>query len=341
MRFSVAVALSAGAGVALCAPLAAQAQQITGAGSTFAAPLYQKWAEDAAASTGVTLNYQPVGSGAGQKLIFAHTVDFGASDAPVAATKLEQNKLLQFPTAIGAEDVVVNLPGIKADQLRLNGKLLAGIYLGKITKWNDPAIAAANPGLALPDLAIAPVYRADGSGTTFVFTSYLSKVSDEFKSTVGAGNAVSWPAGTGSKGNAGVAGGVKSTPGGLGYVESAFATLNHLTTVQLQAHDGAYLKPGTDVFTTAAAGADWAGAKNFAVDITDAPGATAWPITSATFVLLPTAPADPAHGAAVLKFFQWGLANGDAAAASLQYVPLPASVKTAVRAAWAALPTAH
>jgi phosphate transport system substrate-binding protein len=268
-------------------------------------------------------------------------VDFGASDAPVPPAKLAQYKLLQFPTATGAEDIVINLPGVQADQLKLNGALLAGIYLGKITKWNDPAIAAINQGVALPDLAIAPVYRADGSGTTYVFTSYLSKIDPNFKSTVGAGNAVSWPAGTGSKGNAGVAGAVKNTAGGLGYVEAAYATLNHLTTVQLQSHDGGFLKPTTESFAAAAANADWAGATNFAVDMTNAAGAQSWPIMSTTFVLLPTDPADAPRGAAVQKFFAWGLDNGDATATALQYVPLPAKVKAAVKAAWAGLKTGH
>ena len=326
-----ALALTVWAGL----PAMAAAQDITGAGSTLAAPLYQKWAE-AAASTGVTLNYQAIGSGAGQKLIFQRTVDFGASDGPVTAAKLAQHSLLQFPTVIAAEDVVVNLPGVQPDQLRLTGKIVSGIYLGTITSWRDPAIAAANPGMTLPDLPIAPVYRADGSGTTFVFTSYLSKIDPDFKSKVGAGNAVSWPAGIGSKGNAGVAGAVKTTTGAVGYVESAYAALNHLTTVQLQNHDGQFLKPSLATFAAAAANADWATAKNFAVDINDQPGAQSWPIVTTTFVLLPTNPSDPAHSAAVIKFFDWAFTNGDAIAQGLQYIPLPDKVKAQVRAAWKA-----
>ncbi len=336
MRLNHVLALIVGAGAA-CTQASAWGQQITGAGSTFAAPLYQKWGEAAGASLGVNLNYQAIGSGAGQKLIFARTVDFGASDAPVAAAKLQQNKLLQFPTAIGALDIVINLPTVKLNQLRLTGKLLASIYLGTVTKWNDPAIAAINPGIALPDLAIAPVYRADGSGTTYVFTNYLAKVDADFKSHVGAGNAVSWPAGTGSKGNAGVAGTVENTVGGLGYVESAYATQNHLTTVQLQGHDGQFLKPTPETFAAAAAAANWAGAAQFAVDMNDAPGARSWPIVSTTFVLLPTDPEDAARSAAVLKFFGWALNSGDPIAQNLQYVPLPPAVKAAVRAAWAAV----
>ena len=330
---AVSLALAIVAGV----PAAAKAQSITGAGSTLAAPLYQKWAEAAGAATGITLNYQAVGSGAGQKLIFQRTVDFGASDGPVPPAKLAKNALLQFPTVIGAEDIVVNLPGVAQNQLKLTGKLISNIYLGTITNWNDPAIAAVNPGLKLPDLAIAPVYRADGSGTTLVFTSYLSKVDAGFKAKVGAGTAVSWPAGTGSKGNAGVAGTVKTTAGAVGYVESAYATLNHLTTAQLQSHDGQFLTPTLASFAAAAANADWSTAPNFAVDINDEPGAQSWPIVTTTFVLLPTNPANPAQNAAVVKFFDWAFTNGDSIASGLQYIALPAKVKAQVRTAWKTL----
>ena len=309
---------------------AARAESITGAGSTFAQPIYQAWADASKATTGVSLNYQGVGSGAGQKLVTQRTVDFGASDAPMAADKLASAKLIQFPTVMGAVDIAVNLPGVGSDSLRLTGPVLAAIYLGTITNWNDPAIAKLNPGLTLPSLAIAPVYRADGSGTTYVFTSYLSKVSADFKGKVGADKAVSWPAGTGAKGTAGVAGAVRNTTGSLGYVESAYATLNHLTTTQLQTHDGQFVKPALASFAAAAAGADWTGAHNFAVDLNDQPGAASWPIVSATFVLLPTNPADAARSAAVVKFFEWGLANGDAAAKQLQYVALPQAVKAQI-----------
>ncbi len=327
--------LCASAFCALAAAPQAFAQAITGAGSTFAQPIYGAWADASKPATGISLNYQGVGSGAGQKLITQRTVDFGASDAPMAPAKLASAKLLQFPAVMGAVDMAVNLPGMADAKLRLTGKTIADIYLGTLTKWNDAAIAALNPGVKLPDLAIAPVYRADGSGTTFVFTSYLSKVDPDFKSKVGAATAVSWPAGTGSKGTAGVAGAVKSTPGAIGYVESAYATLNHLTTTQLRTHDGAFIKPSLASFAAAAKGADWAGAKDFAVDLNDQPGATAWPIVSATFVLIPTNPSDPVKAAAVTKFFGWAFANGDSIATNLQYVPLPASVKTQVKAAWA------
>ena len=333
-----ALALGFGAGLASVAPMQAHAQSITGAGSTFAAPIYQKWAETQASATGVTLNYQAVGSGAGQKLVFGHTVDFGASDSPVSSAKLKQFGLLQFPTVIGAEDIVVNLPGVKPNALKLTGKLLSAIYLGTITSWNDPAIAAVNKGLTLPNIPVAPVYRADGSGTTYVFTDYLSTIDAGFKSKVGSGNAVSWPAGTGAKGNAGVAGAVKETQGGIGYVESAYASLNHLVTAQLQSHDGVFLSPSLDSFAAAASHANWAGARDFAVDINNTPGAQSWPIVSTTFVLLPMQPADAAKSQTVLKFFNWAFDNGDGAARGLQYVPLPAQVKAQVRAAWKAVP---
>jgi phosphate transport system substrate-binding protein len=332
---TIRVALAFALGTGICAAASsAGAQSITGAGSTLAQPVYGKWADLSQATTGVTLNYQGVGSGAGQKLVMDRTVDFGASDAPLPAAKLTQYKLLQFPTVIGAVDIAVNLPGIKTNVLKLTGPLVAGIYLGTITNWSDPAIAAVNPHMKLPDLAIAPVYRADGSGTTYVFTGYLAQVSPDFKTKVGVDKAVSWPAGQGAKGTAGVAGAVKNTVGGVGYVESAYAILNHLTTVQLQNHDGSFVKPTPQAFAAAAAAADWTGQANFAVDMNNLPGANSWPIESPTFVLLPTNPKDPARGAAVIKFFDWALTNGNPAAVGLQYIPLPDKVKTAVRAAW-------
>jgi phosphate transport system substrate-binding protein len=313
---------------------AARAQSITGAGSTFAQPIYGAWADASKASTGVTLNYQGVGSGAGQKLVIQRTVDFGASDAPMAADKLAAAKLLQFPTVMGAVDIAVNIPGIATDRLKLTGPIIADIYMGNITSWNDAAIKKINPGVKLPNLPIAPFYRADGSGTTYVFTDYLAKVSADFKSKVGVDKAVSWPAGSGAKGNAGVGAAVKATAGGMGYVESAYAALNHLTTTQLKTHDGAFIKPALANFAAAALSADWAGAQNFAVDLNDQPGAHAWPIVSATFILVPTNPADPAKAGAVKKFFTWALNEGDAQAKQLEYVPLPAKVKASVLAAW-------
>ena len=314
---------------------AAQAQtQITGAGSTFGAPIYGKWGEAGASATGVKLNYQAIGSGAGINQINNRTVDFGASDMPVAADQLAAHKLMQFPTVIGGVDIIVNLPGIKPDELKLTGALVADIYLGKITKWNDAAIAKLNPGLKLPSLAIATVHRADGSGTTFVFTDYLSMQSADWKSQVGSSTSVAWPNGAGAKGSDGVAATVQHIPGGIGYDESAYAAQNHLTTALMQNKSGNFVAPTMASFTAAAASADWSKVQNFAIDLNDQPGAASWPIESATFVLLPTDPKDVAQSAAVKKFFDWGFTHGSDIASSLLYIPLPASVHNAIRTAW-------
>jgi phosphate transport system substrate-binding protein len=314
----------------------AMAQQITGAGSTFAAPIYAKWGEAAKASTGVTLNYQAIGSGAGQNQIFNRTVDFGASDAPVAHDKLVSEKLIQFPSVMGGVVVIVNLPGVSANQLKLNGELLADIYLGKITKWNDPKLVEMNRDVKLPNTAIAPVYRADGSGTTFVFTDYLSLVNSDWKSKVGANTSIKWPAGAGARGSDGVAGTVHNIRGGIGYVESAYAEQNHLTTTQLLNKAGKYVSPSMAAYQATAANADWSKVQDFAIDLNDQNGDTSWPIESATFVLLPTNPTNPAQGAAVIKFFDWGFTNGNQIATDLLYVPLPKAVQDAVRASWKA-----
>src|SRR6195952_533793 len=308
----------------------AQAQQITGAGATFPAPVYTKWGEQAKAAAGIELNYQAIGSGGGQNQILQRTVDFGASDAPMDASKLEAGRLLQFPTVMGSVVVIVNIPGITANQLKLPADILADIYAGKITKWNDARLVAANGGVALPNLAIAPVYRADGSGTSYVYTSYLSAVSPDWKSKVGANTSVKWPAGAGAKGNDGVAATVHNTRGGIGYVEYAFASQNHLITAQLRNKAGVFVSPTMEAFQAAAASGDWANAKNFAVDLINQPGEKSWPIVSATFIELPKDPKDPARSAAVMKFFDWAYQNGDAAAAGLDYVPLPQTVKDAV-----------
>lgn len=321
------------------APMAANtasAQQITGAGATFPAPVYQKWGEAAKAAAGIELNYQAIGSGGGQNQILQRTVDFGASDAPMAPEKLESGKLLQFPTVMGAVVITVNIPGVTDNQIKLSGELLAEIYAGKITKWNDPKLVEMNKGVALPNLAIAPVYRADGSGTTYVYTSYLSAVSPEWKDKVGANTSVKWPAGAGAKGNDGVAATVHNTRGGIGYVEYAYAHQNHLTTVQLRNKAGSFVKPDMESFSAAASNGNWAGAKYFAVDLIDQPGAKSWPIVSATFIELPKDPKDPARSETVMKFFDWAYKNGDAAATQLEYIPLPDAVKTQVRAAWKA-----
>jgi phosphate transport system substrate-binding protein len=283
----------------------------------------------------VKLNYQAIGSGAGINQINNRTVDFGASDMPVAADKLQANKLMQFPTVIGGVDIIVNLPGIKPNALKLTGQLLADIYLGKITKWNDPAIAKINADLKLPSLAIATVHRADGSGTTFVFTDYLGTQSAEWKSSVGSSTSVAWPNGAGGKGSDGVAATVQHIPGAIGYDESAYAEQNHLTTALLENKDGKFVAPTMTAFQAAASNADWSKVQNFAVDLNDQPGAESWPIVSATFVLLPTDPKDPKQSAAVKKFFDWGFTHGNDLATSMLYVPLPDSVHAAIRAAWA------
>ena len=288
----------------------------------------------AKAAAGIELNYQAIGSGGGQNQILQRTVDFGASDAPMDPEKLESGKLLQFPTVMGSVVVIINVPGIETNQVKLTGELVADIYEGKITKWNDPKVTEANQGVTLPNLAIAPVYRADGSGTTYVYTSYLSAVSPTWKEKVGASTSVKWPAGAGAKGNDGVAATVRNTRGGIGYVEYAYASQNHLVTVQLRNKAGHFVSPTMEAFQAAAASGDWAGAKNFAVNLLDQPGEKSWPIESATFILLPKNPSDPARSATVMKFFDWAYKNGDAAATDLEYIPLPETVKAAVRTAW-------
>ncbi len=320
-------------GLLAAAPVA-QAQSINGAGSSFAAPIYQKWAEAAAGPTGVKLNYQSIGSGGGINQITNRTVDFGASDMPLTPEKLTAAKLFQFPTVVGGVVIIVNIPGIRPNELHLTGPVLADIYLGKIQKWNDPAIASLNKGVKLPSEAIAPVYRADASGTTFVFTDYLSKVSPEWKSQVGAATSVKWAVGAGAKGSEQVSGTVRNIRGGIGYVESAYAETNHLTTTMLQNHAGRYVAPTMAAFQAAASNADWKNAQNFAINLNDEPGNESWPIESATFVLVPTNPTNPAQQAAVLKFFGWGLNNGDDVAKQLLYVPLPASTKAQIQSAW-------
>lgn len=334
MKLNHAALALALAGAVLVSPVAAQ--QITGAGATFPAPVYAKWGEAAKAAIGIELNYQAIGSGGGQNQIINRTVDFGASDAPMDAEKLASSNLLQVPTVMGAVTPIVNLPGIAIDKMKLTGEMLAEIYLGKINKWNDPKLVEMNRGLTLPNLAIAPVYRADGSGTSFVYTSYLSAVSPEWKDKVGAGTSVKWPAGAGARGNDGVAGTVKNTRGAIGYVENAYATQNKLTTVQLRNKSGAFVAPTHEAFEAAAASGDWAGAKNFAVNLIDQPGAKSWPIVSATFVLLPKDPKDGARAANVIKFFDWAYSSGSKIALDLEYIPLPKAVQDAVRGAWRA-----
>ncbi|MDR3481826.1 MAG: phosphate ABC transporter substrate-binding protein PstS [Burkholderiaceae bacterium] len=327
------VALAVGA---MLAGSTANAADMTGAGATFPAPVYSKWAESYKAATGNGLNYQPIGSGGGIKQIKAKTVDFGASDMPLKAEELDADGLVQFPTVMGGVVPVFNLEGIKAGQLKLTGDVLAGIYLGKITKWNAPEIAALNPGVKLPGDEITVVHRADSSGTSFLFTDYLSKTNAEFKTTVGAGTAVKWPAGMGGKGNEGVAANVSRIKGAIGYVEYAYAKKNKMEYAQLKNHDGQFVEPTEDNFKAAAAGAEWAKTPGFGVVLTDQAGKTSWPITGATFILMHKVEANPANAKEVLKFFDWSYKNGTAMAVELDYVPLPATVIKLVQDSWKA-----
>jgi len=312
----------------------ARAASVTGAGSSFAAPIYGAWGQDAKSGTGIAVNYQSVGSSAGQNQVVARTVDFGASDKPMAADKLAANKLFQFPTVMGGIVVVVNVPGVSAGTLHLDGPTLAGLFDGSITEWDDDRIKALNPGVTLPDTAVAPVHRADGSGTSFVFTSYLSKVSASWKQKLGAGTSIAWPGGAGAHGNDGVAATVRDTEGGVGYVEFAYASNNHLNMVQLKNASGHFVTASLKSFSQSAVSADWGHADHYAVDLLDTAGEGAWPIVTATFVLVPTSPASADQGKAVRQFFTWGLEKGDADAEKLDYVTLPASVKKDVEAHW-------
>jgi phosphate transport system substrate-binding protein len=309
------------------------AQDITGAGATFPAPLYAKWADAYNKATGQKINYQSVGSGAGLRQIRAKTVDFGASDIPLTDADLAKDGLVQFPTVMGGVVPVVNVRGIQPGQLRLTGQLLGDIYLGKITKWNDPALAALNPGVALPDTTIAPVRRADGSGTTFIFTNYLSKVNPEWKSRVGEGAAVNWPTGAGGKGNEGVAAFVQRLPNSIGYVEYSYAKTNKMSHVQLRNQAGSFVAPDDSTFKAAAAGASWD--KSFFQILTEQPGAQAWPITGATFIVMQAKQDNPAKAGSALRFFDWAFTNGDKMATELEYVSLPESVEGLVRREWA------
>lgn len=329
-RFLKAGLFSAATGFAFAASVSAQ--DITGAGASFPAPVYAKWTADYAKAMGVKVNYQSVGSGAGMRQIEAKTVAFGASDAPLTDEELDKKGLVQFPTVIGGTVPVVNIKGIAPGQLRLNGTVLADIYLGKVTKWNDAAIKALNPSLNLPDADISPVRRADGSGTTFNFVNYLSRVSPEWKTKVGEGTAVNWPVGAGGKGNEGVAAFVNRLPNSIGYVEYAYVKQNKLTFVQMQNRDGVFVSPSDTAFKAAAAGADWN--KSFYQLITNQPGKDAWPISTATFIMMHKKQDKPAEAVAALKFFDWAYNNGDKTADDLDYVPMPDSVKATIRRSW-------
>jgi len=320
------------AAAALTLTGAAAAQDVTGAGATFPAPLYAKWADAYNKATGVKINYQSVGSGAGLRQIRGKTVDFGASDMPLTDDELAKDGMIQFPMVIGGVVPVVNVKGIAPGQMKLTGQALGDIYLGKIKRWNDPALVALNPGLALPDQAIAPVQRADGSGTTFIFTNYLSKVNPEWKSTVGEGTAVKWVAGAGGKGNEGVASFVQRLPGSIGYVEYSYAKSNKMAHVLMRNAAGNFVAPDDTTFKAAAAAAAWD--KSFYQILTEQAGKEAWPITGATFIMMHKAQDKPPQAGASLKFFDWAFANGDNMAVDLEYVALPDSVKALVRKSW-------
>ena len=313
---------------------AAFAQEITGAGATFPAPIYAKWAEAYQKATGVKMNYQSIGSSGGIRQINAKNVDFGASDAPLTQEQLDKDGLMQFPAVIGGVVPVVNITDVKPGDMRLTGQVLGDIYMGKITKWNDKAIAELNPKLKLPAQDIALVRRADGSGTTFIFTNYLAKVNAEWKGKIGEGQAVQWPVGMGGKGNEGVAAFVQRLPGAIGYVEYAYAKQNKLAYVLMKNADGQFVGPDDLTFKAAAAGADWSKAA-FGAILTEQKGKESWPITGATFILMHKAPAKPQQATEVLKFFDWSYNNGSKLAADLDYVPLPDTLTKQIRGAWA------
>ncbi len=330
MRYTTKLTLAAASSIFVMG--VSFAQDITGAGASFPAPLYAKWASEYNKSTGVKINYQSVGSGAGMRQIEAKTVDFGASDAPLKDEELKAKNLVQFPTVIGGVVPVVNIKGLAPGQLKLTGQVLGDIYLGKISKWSDPAIKSLNPTLALPDAAISQVRRADGSGTSFIFTNYLSKVNAEWKSKVGEGTAVNWPTGAGGKGNEGVAAFVGRLPNSIGYVEYAYVKQNKMVFVQIQNQSGVYVSPDDSAFKAAAAGADWS--KTFYQILTNQPGKDSWPISGATFIMMQKTQDKPANATAALKFFTWAYANGGKMADDLDYVPMPDNVIGAIEKAW-------
>src|SRR5258708_2366386 len=313
---------------------AAGAAEIAGAGATFPYPIYAKWAEAYKAKTGTSRNCRSIGSGGGIKQNPAKTVDFGATDMPLKGEQLEKDGLVQWPQVMGGVVLVINLQGVQPGQLKLDGKTLSGMYLGKITKWNDPAIAQLNAGMTLPDKAVATVHRSDGSGTNFIFTHYLSSVDPAFKDKVGENTSVEFPGGLGGKGNEGVAALTSRTDGAIGYVEYAYALQNKMNFTQLKNHDGAFVSPDSKTFQAAAAGADWSSAPGFGVLLTDQPGKDSWPITGGTFILMHKKQDHPDRAAEVLKFFDWSYKNGGKLAEQLDYVPMPANVVGLVEQSW-------
>jgi phosphate transport system substrate-binding protein len=326
--------LAAAVVAVLAASGVASAADISGAGATFPYPIYAKWADAYKQKTGTAMNYQSIGSGGGIKQITAKTVDFGATDMPLKGDQLQKEGLAQWPMVMGGVVPVVNLQGIKPGELKLSGEVLADIYLGKVQKWNAPEVKQLNPNLNLPDKAIAPVQRSDGSGTNFLFTNYLSQVSPEFKTKVGAATSVEFPSGIGAKGNEGVAAMAGRTDGAIGYVEYAYALQNKMTYTQLKNRDGEFVAPDIKAFQAAAAGADWSSEPGFGVVLTNQPGKESWPITGATFILLHKTPKDPQRAKEVINFFDWAYRNGDQMAEQLDYVPIPDKVTGEVEAMW-------
>ena len=337
-RNLLALAAGVAAVPALSRPSLAQLAPITGAGASFPRPVYERWGQAARQGAGVQLNYQSIGSGGGINQIANRTVDFGASDAPLPTAQLQERNLLQFPTVMGSVVLIVNLPGVTDNALKLTPEVVAELFLGRITRWNDAKLAALNPDLRLPNLPVSPAYRADASGTTFVFTTYLSRVSEAWKAGPGAATSVQWPVGNGARGNEGVSNAIRNTPGAIGYTENAYATVNRLITTQLRNKAGNFVRPTMEAFQAAAATADWS-VPNFAADMVDLPGADVWPIVSPTFILLPTNPVAERVAASLntMKFFDWAFKNGGQAARRLEYIPLPDPVHTAIRAAWSAV----
>lgn len=317
----------------------AQGATITGAGASFPRPVYERWGQ-AARAEGIQLNYQSIGSGGGINQITNRTVDFGATDAPLPEAQLRERSLLQFPTVMGSVVLIVNLPGVADNALKLTPEVVTDIFAGRITRWNDAKLVELNRDLRLPNLPVSPVYRADASGTTFVFTTYLSRVSDAWKNGPGAATSVQWPVGNGARGNEGVANAVRNTPGAIGYTENAYATVNRLVTTQLRNKAGAFVTPTMPAFEAAARAADWT-RPGFAADLVDLSGASVWPIVSPTFILLPTNPVAERVEAsrATMRFFDWAFRNGAEAARRLEYIPIPDAVQASVRAAWAQVRT--
>jgi phosphate transport system substrate-binding protein len=336
MRNIVRVLSGAIAMTGLAFAMNAHAVEITGAGATFPYPIYAKWAEAYNAKTGVKLNYQSIGSGGGIKQIESKTVNFGASDKPLTPDELDKNGLMQFPTVVGGVVPIINVEGISTGKLKLTGALLADIFLKKISRWNDPAIAKINPGLTLPDLGIIVVHRSDGSGTTFVFANYLSKVSNEWKTKVGADTALAWPAGVGGKGNEGVATYVQRIKGSIGYVEYAYAKQNSLNYAMMQNKEGEFVQPNETSFGSAAKYAEWDKAPGFYEILTNEPGKESWPIAGATFILMHKVQDDPAMAKEVIKYFDFAYSEGDKLAASLDYIPMPDSAVKLIRNHWKA-----